>query len=349
MKKMILLLLVCTLHLGSFAQNDEVNYPVFDELFKNTKNYSGNVLIAVKGKTVFKKSYGFANLELGVKNTANTKFRVGSFTKQFTAMAILILQEQGKLNVNDKISTYLTDLPEAWRALTIHDLLTHTSGLKHLAEHKDYSNMMLQHNGLMRTIELYKNEDLLSEPGEKFHYSGLGYLLLASLIEETTNKSYGQFLKEAILDKVGMLQTGCDSPEKIIATRASGYETDSTGIHNATYMYMPNKTGAGNMYTTVNDLAKWDRALHNNTLISEESKKLMFTPYKKNYGYGWFTTGTRVWHGGSAPGFFAYIDRYIDKDVLLIVFSNNITQSQQMLGMNFLKLAHKEFNLSPAK
>ena len=351
MKKLILILSVCFLCLSAYAQHDEVNYEVFDELFKNAENYSGNILIAVNGKPVFKKCYGYANLELGVRNTVDTKFRIGSVTKQFTSMGIMILKERGKLNLEDNISKYLSDLPAAWNDITIHQLLTHTAGLIHSWELEDFRKTMMVYNSPKETIERFKNQPLLSEPGEKFHYSGLGYFILAEIIEKVSNKTYEQFLKEEIFDKLGMANTGCDEPGKIISKRASGYATDVEGVHNSTYIYMPILRGGGDLYTTLDDLLKWDAALYNNSLISEESKEMMFTPYKNNYGYGWFVMKSesynRVWHGGNVPGFQTYIDRYPDKGILVIVLTNNKIPSRQKLGMNFIQLLQKEFGLIP--
>ena len=169
-----------------------------------------SILVAVNGQPVFKKSYGFANLELEVNNTFETKFRIGSITKQFTSMGIMILQVQGELNVEDKISMYLPDIPSTWNDITIQQLLTHSSGLIHIGEIEDFEETMMLHNSNKQTMERYKAQSLLSKLDENFHYSGVGYFILAIIIEKITNKSYEQFLKEEIFDKAGMNNTGCD-------------------------------------------------------------------------------------------------------------------------------------------
>ena len=256
MKNVILLIFVCFLCLNTFAQQNEDNHPTFDEHFKNAENFSGNILVAVNGQPVFKKSYGFANLELGVNNTFETKFRIGSITKQFTSMGIMILQEQGNLNVNDKISLYLSDIPSLWEGITIQQLLTHTSGLIHTWEIEDFKETMMLHSSIEQIFDRYKVQPLLSKPGEKFHYSGVGYFMLATIIEKITKIPYEQFLKKEIFDKAGLNNTGCDNPQLILSNRASGYITDSAGVYNSTYIYIPILTGAGNLYSTIDDLLK---------------------------------------------------------------------------------------------
>lgn len=324
----------------------EVAFPGFYEFFKNLENFSGNVLVAVDGKPIFKKSYGYANIELNVRNSLETKFRIGSVTKQFTAMAIMILQEQGKLNVSDKLSDHMPDVPEIWREITIHQLLTHTSGIMHSWALEGFGENMMLYTPVDEIIDKFKDQPLVGEPGEKYHYSGTGYFILSSLIEKVSGKSYEQFLTDEIFEKTGMTNTGPDMPDKIIKNRAAGYYTDSTGTHNATFIYMPILTGGGNLYSTVEDFLKWDQSFYDNTLISEESKEKMFTVEQNIYAYGWYVIKSdsvnMKFHTGGVPGGLARIDRFPDKGILIVVFSNNIRSRNPEIEGVFTDLVLKE-------
>ena len=168
------------------SSKEEIAFPSFDQYFNNLKNFSGNVLVAVNGKSIYEKSYGYANIELNVKNTSETKFRIGSITKQFTAMAIMILQEQGKLNVTDKLSDHIPNVPEIWKEITIHHLLTHTSGIMHSWALEGFGENMMLYTPIEEIIDKFKDQPLVGYPGEKFQYSGTGYFILSSLIEKVS-------------------------------------------------------------------------------------------------------------------------------------------------------------------
>jgi CubicO group peptidase (beta-lactamase class C family) len=330
----------------AISPEDQIDYPVFDQYFTKLNNFSGNVLVALDGKPIFKKSYGYANIELDVKNTSQTKFRIGSITKQFTSMAIMILQEQGKLNVTDKLSGYISDVPEIWKEITIHQLLTHTSGIMHSWELEGFSETMMLQTPIDEIIDKFKDQPLVGYPGEKFHYSGTGYFILSSVIEKVSGKSYEAFLKEEIFDKVGMLYSGSDVPDKIIYDRAAGYVTDSTGTYNSTYIFMPILTGGGNLYSTTGDLLMWDQSLSNNTLISKESKEKMFTTELNNYAYGWGVVKSDsiyiTSHTGGVPGSLARIDRYPNEGILVVILSNNTRSTNPEIRGDFSDLVLEE-------
>ena len=347
--KSIFLILTCSfisINIKAQTPPNKILYQKLNEYFEKTPNFSGNVLVAVNGKPIFRKCYGYADVELNVSNKPETKFRIGSVTKQFTAMAIMILQEQGKLNVTKKISDYLYDLPENWQEITIHQLLTHTSGLMHSWDLEGFDKTMMLYNSFDETINRFKDQPLAGKPGEKFHYSGVGYFLLSALIQKVSGKPYELFMKEEIFNKTGMENTGVDEPQKIINNRASGYVTDSSGIHNSTYIYMPILSGGGNLYSTMDDLLKWDQSLYKNILISEETKKKMLTPELDNYAYGWRVLKTdslyETKHTGSVPGFSTLIDRYPDKGILIVVLSNNVREHNPETGREFSTLVLKE-------
>jgi CubicO group peptidase (beta-lactamase class C family) len=322
------------------AQN-EIDNPLFDKCFKNIENFNGCAIVAVDGKPIFKKCYGYANIELDVKNNVETKFRIGSLTKSFTSMGIFILYEQGKLKLTDKASKYIDGLPNSWQNITIHQLLTHTSGLMHSEDLKDFGKTMSIQRSLDESIKRYYDQPVVASPGDKVHYSGLGYFLLAEIIENISGLPYEDFLKKEIFNKLGMSNTGADNPIHILKNRACGYQKDSTGIHNAYYIYLPILTGGGNLYSTLDDLLKWDQAIYSNTLILNSTTKIMFTPKFEDVACGWGFGYTKIakkiafdkdanipdslismGHGGWVPGFSSRIDRFPDRKVLIVMLSN---------------------------
>ncbi len=331
------------------SSKEQIAFPSFDQYFNHLENFSGNVLVAVNGKPIYEKSYGFANIELKIKNTSEMKFRIGSITKQFTAMAIMFLQEQGKLSATDKLSDHISNIPEIWNEITIHQLLTHTSGIMHSWALEGFEKNMMLYTPIEKIIDNYKDQPLVGNPGEKFQYSGIGYFILSSLIEKVSGKSYEHFLKDEIFDKIGMINTRSDVPEYIIPNRASGYVTDSTGTYNSTFIYMPILTGGGNLLSTTEDLLKWDQSFYNNSLISKESKTQMLTTELNNYAYGWIVEKSdslyRTSHGGAVPGFFARIIRYPDKGILIVILSNNIIKNPEIRG-DFSKLVLENLDKS---
>ena len=192
------------------------------------EKFNGSVLVAKDGEILFAKGYGLANAEHQVPNTPETKFRLGSITKQFTAMAILILQEQSKLKVEDPIGKYLADAPKAWEGVTIHHLLTHTSGVPSYTDDPSYGKKMTQPETVKSMIARFKDKPLEFEPGEKFHYSNSGYFLLGAIIEKVSGKSYEAFLKEAIFDPLGMTDTGYDQHATVLPNGLRGTTAGAT-------------------------------------------------------------------------------------------------------------------------
>ena len=299
-----------------------------DQYFSDA-GLNGSVIVTHNGNTILAKGYGMANFELGVSNTSETVFRIGSITKQFTAMAILILQERGLLRVEDTVGTHVSDVPEAWKPLTIHQLLTHTSGIMHSWPLDGFGETMAVPTTLDETLSRFYDEPLLFEPGSDYRYSGTAYFLLAKLIEELSDQSFGEFLKENIFDPIGMHHTGMDTQEEVVQNRAIGYEESESGqMQNAPDIYMPILTGGGNMISTVGDMALWDAALSNFELISTDSYAKMYQPDKNNYAYGWrvlsFDETKLYQHTGGVPGFAALISRLPEKELCVIVLTNKI-------------------------
>lgn len=296
------------------------------ELLDGT-DLSGSVLVAKGGRTLHEGGYGFANREWNMPNTPETKFRIGSITKQFTAVAILILQDRGQLDVRDQVGVHVSTVPSSWSTLTIHQLLTHTSGIMHSWALEGFTETMAVPKTLDETLERFFNEPLLFEPGTSYQYSGVGYFLLAKIIEEVSGVSYPEFLEAEIFKPLGMTETGADHPGGILARRASGYVWgEGRQIENAPDIFMPILTGGGNLYSTVRDLARWDRALTGGALLTEDAYAAMYLPERENYAYGWrieeFEGRRVIAHGGGLPGFAAYNFRVPSEELDVVVLLN---------------------------
>jgi CubicO group peptidase (beta-lactamase class C family) len=307
--------------------------PKFDEYMNGcvkVNHFSGAVLASKGEHTLFAKGYGYANAEHEVLNTVRTKFRLGSITKQFTAMAILILAEQGKLKLDDPVGKYIDLAPKAWEGVTIHHLLTHTSGVPSYTNSPDYMKKMMMPETTASMIARFRDKPLEFKPGERFHYSNSGYFLLGAVIDKVSGKSYERFLKEAIFDPLAMANTGYDHASTVLPGRASGYVFDGDHLRNAQYLDMAQPYAAGSLYSTVDDLARWDRALRDEKLISHQSYAIMYTPIKNNYAYGWVVTTSKgrkqIEHGGGINGFASEILRYPEQKVCVVVLSNVLPQ-----------------------
>jgi CubicO group peptidase (beta-lactamase class C family) len=287
---------------------------------------SMSVAVVRDDEVLLAKGYGLADRENGIPNTSSTMFRIGSVTKQFTAMAILILQEDGLLRVGDPLGKYLSDVPDSWKPLTIHQLLTHTSGLMHSWALPAFGQRMAEVRSFREVIRDFYEQPFQFEPGQGYGYSGLGYFLLARLIEEVSGQTYEAFLRARIFDPLGMNNTGADRPGLSADRHARGYAFADNTYEEAPPVHMPIMTGGGNLYSTVEDMVRWDRALRRHDLISDSSYEALYTPEKENYAYGWFVRTNNghevIEHSGGVPGFAAFIARYPDAGVSVIVLSN---------------------------
>ena len=289
--------------------------------------FSGSVLIARNGEVLVKTGYGEADREKHEANAPQTKFRIGSLTKQFTAMAILILQAQGKLNVRDRICTYLSNCPIAWQAITIHQLLTHTSGIPDFSGFPDFRTTQGLPSSPIQTIARFKDKPLDFQPGEKFSYSSSGYILLGAIIERASGATYEAFLKDNIFVPLQMANSGYEHNNGDLAI---GYR-DQTSVP-ADFVDMSIPYAAGGLYSTVEDLYRWDLALYVDKLIPKNLQDMMFTPFtmpKKGglgYGYGWGIgeedNHLLVSHEGAINGFQSGIYRYPNDKTVIIILGN---------------------------
>src|SRR5690348_14997391 len=249
--------------------------------------FMGSVLVAQDGKVLLDKGYGFANLEWDVPNTPTTKFRLGSITKQFTAASILLLEERGKLKVEDPVKKYMPDAPAAWDKITIFHVLTHTSGIPSFTSFPDYESREAQAMTPEKLVEWFRDKPLEFEPGTKWNYSNSGYILLGYLIEKISGQPYSQFVQKNIFTPLGMKDSGYDSNKAIIPHRDSGYTPNEKGeLQNAGYIDMTIPLSAGALYSTTLDLLKWEQSLFVGKLISASSLQKMITPFKSDYAFG---------------------------------------------------------------
>lgn len=311
-----------SLNTNSFAQGVVRDVDAFMHSTIERSYFSGSILIARDGKVLVSKGYGMADAEHGVPNSTRTKFRIGSLTKQFTAMAILMLQEEGKLNVQDSLCKYLPQCPASWQPLTIHHLLTHTSGIQDV----DYTQAGVASTSVTNTLARLKDKPLEFTAGKIFRYSSTNYILLGHVIERASGESYKVFLRKHIFAPLGMKDTDCDDNQRVLKNRASGYSLRRGGIVKATDVNMSILFSAGGIYSTVEDLYKWDQALYTEKLVPRRALDAMFSPGKGNYGYGWYVEeqfdSRVIGHSGWLDGFHSYIVRVPDKRVSVIVLSN---------------------------
>ena len=294
--------------------------------------FTGAVLLARKGVPILSKGFAMANIEWQLPNTPQTKFRLGSITKQFTSMAIMQLQQMGKLKVEDSICLHLTPCPDTWKPVTVHHLLTHTSGIPSYTNSPAYMRTMMVPKTNEEMISSFRDLALEFAPGEQFKYNNSGYFLLGVIAEKLTGKKYEDVIRDQILKPLGMADTGYDFSDTILPKRAAGYSRDGVTVRNAPYVDMSQPFAAGAMYSTVEDLLKWDQALYTDKLLPEAARKAMWTPFKGNYAYGWIVppaspaTFNRVFvqHGGGINGFSTMIIRLPDDNMTAIVLANSM-------------------------
>ena len=312
----------------------------FSDLVENEK-FSGAILVSIKGERIISKGFGMSNYELDIPNTPETKFRIGSVTKQFTAVAIMQLYENGLLNLDDTLDKYISDYPKGDK-VTIHHLLTHTSGIFNHTSIDDFSkNIMRNNHGVEDLIKEFKNLPYDFEPGTKYSYSNSAFILLGYIIEKISKKSYKQYLQENIFNKLSMDDSGYDNHIQLIKNRASGYslEGDEKILSNCAFIDMSVPYAAGALYSTVEDLHVWNKGLFEGKLISEDSLNQMISNHANagkegSYGYGIFINDIelggkirkKIYHGGGIPGFFSSNNLFLTEDVQIIMTTNIINE-----------------------
>jgi len=288
--------------------------------------FMGSVLVARGSEVLLSKGYGFANLEWDIPNAPNTKLRVGSITKQFTAASILLLEERGKLKVSDPVKTYMADAPAAWDKVTIFHLLTHTAGIPDFTEFSDFRKTEPFATTPEQLVARFRDKPLEFEPGERMKYDNSGYVLLSYLIEKIAGETYEKFVRDNIFAPLSMKDTGYDSNSAIIPRRASGYMRKGNQFQNASFIDMTVPQGAGGLYSTTEDLLKWEQGLFGGKVLKPASFDKMTTPFKNFYAFGLFVStsdGRKVIkHAGGVEGFNTELDYYPDGKVTVVVLSN---------------------------
>ena len=325
----------------------------------------GLSLVVVRdGKVVKAKGYGLASLELGVPASPETVYELASATKPFVATAIMLLVQDGKIGLEDKVSKYLDETPEAWKSVTIRHLLSHTSGIK------DYSSDLRRAFPYDTSPEKFAQEvmreSLNFAPGKKWAYSNTGYVLLSMVVLKASGKSYDAFLQERVFKPLGMKATRRDSPDEVVPNRAAGYLwVGGGGLRNADFLkYLMMNQGDGGILSTAPDLAKFDAALSTDRLLSAANRDVLWTPVKLNdgkthgYGLGWFlgeVNGHKhVYHPGGSPGANTMISRYPDDRLTVIFLTNGGAAYAQGLDLGIAQryvpglTSHKSVKLEPA-
>lgn len=309
---------------------DEVAHTVRAEMEK--QHIPGlALLVSRKGVPIRTQGFGVASLELNVPATPQTVFQSGSIGKQFTAAAVMLLVEEGKIGLNDPLGEYFPEGPSWWSGVTIRELLSHTAGFtdypKDFDLRKDFSE-----EELLKMVEAIAPA---YPPGTGWAYSNLGYVTLGILIHKVSGQYFGDFLQERVFKPLGMSTTRIISEADIIPNRAAGYVLQNGQVKNQEWVSpSSNSTADGSLYFTILDLAKWDAALYTEKVLKKSSKREMWTPAALNdgkpnragYGFGWFVesqNGHRVvWHDGRWQGFSTQISRYVDDGLTVVILAN---------------------------
>lgn len=321
----LLLLLLLFWGCNPYQQKAEKYLKAAHELW----GFDGAILVAKNGRILFSQGYGLANQQTGEINTPRTRFFIGSITKQFTAAAILALEEDHLLNIDDPITKYLSDYPhDPGDRITIRHLLTHTSGIPNYTDDPEIVLRRTERLSPEEIIDRIKSRPLEFEPGTAFNYSNSGYVLLGRIIEIASGQSYEAYLHHRIFRPAGMMNSGYGRREAGIPDRADGYTTNRNGdIVDAIPVEYSILYSAGALYSTIEDMSKWDKALRTDKVLSKPSIEAMFTPDKNGYGYGWFVESSyghrHAYHGGFLDGFNTTIDRWLDDSLCIVIFSND--------------------------
>jgi D-alanyl-D-alanine carboxypeptidase len=344
----------------------ELPAPTIDKIDAYLKDYleqeqvpAVSLAVVEDGHVIFARGYGLANVELKVPATPETVYQIQSITKQFTATAIMMLVEQQKIDLDEKVGHYLEGTPKTWENITIRHLLTHTSGIKDFINEPTASLRLdvSEDDVFQATVP----RPLNFTPGEKYSYSNTNYHLLAMILRKVAGQSYGEFLKERIFEPLGMQHTQIVSLSAIVPNRAAGYVKRQGQLRNGEYI-APTVLGyaGGGIMSTVLDMAKWDSALYTEKLLKQSSLDQMWTPARlnngkfDNYGFGWSVTkvnGHRfVSHNGAhSTGFNTHIGRYPDDRLTVIVLANARHANAERLGRHIAGLCNPDLAEEPRK
>ncbi|MBL7888292.1 MAG: serine hydrolase [Bacteroidia bacterium] len=335
-KQTLILAFVLLFNLTYAQQKDDtqlITYvdKILSEQFK-TDEPGATVLVSRSGQVIYKKAFGMANLESNTPMQVDNVFWIASIGKEFTAVVILQLVEQGKLNLQDEITKYIPDYPTQGYKITIEHLLTHTSGIHNFSGMEDPEKKLAFDCTPTEVIDFFKNMPMRFPPGTKWEYSNSGYFLLGYIIEKISGKTYEEYLEENIFKPAGMTNSLFASNKKIVKNRVGSYSFGNNGFENSRFLNMTHVYSAGAIQSTVGDFFKWHQAVHSYKLLKKETLDKAFTRYKLtdgtevDYGYGrrlgYVYDSPSIWHGGSIEGF-GTTEIYLPKeDVFVVVFSN---------------------------
>jgi len=329
-----IVLLICLLLFGITSQGKNPKKQIDNLLKESYSKDSPGIVVMVKksGKEIYKKAFGMSDTELDIPMKTDMVFQIGSVTKQFTAVSILMLMEQRKLNLDDDITKFIEDYPTNGNKITIHHLLTHTSGIKDFSDLDDWDTFKMNDYKLIDLINIFKNEPINFKPGEGHQYCNSGYILLGSIIEKISGQTYENFIVENIFKPLEMTNSYYGNKNREIENRVTGYQKKDDTVVKSNLWSMSIAYAAGALMSTAEDLSIWNQALIENKLISNESLKKAYTNYTLNngdkigYGYGWFIEemhGTpNFWHGGHIAGFITWEMYFPEDDVYIAILSN---------------------------
>lgn len=354
-------LILLLFFLGNVFSQDKVQkIDEYIQKYNELGQFNGAVLIAEDGKILLSKGYGMADFENKIPNKQDTKFRLASVTKQFTATLIMQLVEKGMIKLDGKLSDYLTYYrKDIGDKITIHQILSHTSGLANVTDNANFMQEGVKNKVIPKDFILKQcSEELVFEPGTKWAYSNTGYFILGAVIEEVTGKTYKQNLQENIFTPLGMRNSGLESSDKTYENMAKGYISTFGEFKPARFLDMTIPFSAGSIYSTVEDMFRWDQALYGEKILSAASKEKMFTPVMNNYGYGWqiiepfLSEDIKkkvITHSGGIFGFTSLETRLVDDNKFVMILNNLENSGLNQLNNGIVSILYGIEPLPPKK
>jgi CubicO group peptidase (beta-lactamase class C family) len=313
------------------------------QAYAKTGKFMGSVLVAQGDRILLDKGYGWANLDWRIPDAPDVKYRIGSVTKQFTAALVLLLQQDGKLNIEDPVSKYLPDLPAAWSKVTISQLLHQTAGIPNFTSSPAFIAWAAAPHGPKDFLSLVKDKPLQFEPGSRFSYSNSNYELLGAVIEAVTGKSYEEVLRARLIEPLGLSSTGLDADDLVLPRRASGYTDGPKGLAYARSESMSVPWAAGAIYSTTHDLLAWEQGLYRGRVLSGRSLAAMTAPGLGEYGMGLFIeqhAGEPLFqHDGGVEGFASFLSWLPSRRIAVVVLSNDESDAVPVMASQLLDVA----------
>jgi CubicO group peptidase (beta-lactamase class C family) len=305
--------------------------------------FMGTVLVVEGDHILLDQGYGMADLEWNIPNSPEVKFRLGSLTKQFTATLVLLLQQDGKLHIEDPVGKYLPDAPKSWEKIKLANLLGHTSGIPNFTNDKEFGPWGMSPHTAAEEIAFFRDKPLEFEPGSKFAYSNSNYEVLGAVIEKVSGEKYGDLLHKRIFQPLGMQDTGLDTDDLILPKRAQGYRPGKEGLVHARSESMTVPWAAGSIYSTTGDLLRWERGLFGGKILNDASLAAMTTAGKGDYGLGVAVVqqdGVKIiQHGGGIEGFNTQLSYVPERKITIVVLSNVNGGAPASMGGQLLDVA----------